>query len=408
MDDLPPAYDKFSLPGEIPDGYGVPSEDWQARGLAHPAGRGWEPDRPPSVAELDARFAQWGAGLRTPPGRGSQAGSHKGRWAGDPPAPPAPAEDALLAGGAAPGPGQVFTPALQVRFLDSLATSGNVRVSAARVGISHETAYRQRRRCARFAAMWQAALHHARHRVAAVIGDRALDGTVEEVWFRGELVGHRRRYDGRLLLAHIARLDRLAEEGGGAAAHAEWFDAGLARLAGHPEPEGFDEAQGLWDEGTAAADDDEDGAAGAPPPPPPTRREWTAWYRGQALEEAARADADRVRAEAGEEAEALYDAWEAGVRARVDAILAGSGPGVEVSAGAGAGSSDGADPAGVEARIEYKSLARGRARGCSPDTVTGVNTPCGAGSAAAAFSASAGARLPRYRRAAPRPRARRG
>ena len=53
--------DAFTLPGDIPDAPGeasaadarelapgTPSEDWRARGLAHPAGRGWEVVTPAS------------------------------------------------------------------------------------------------------------------------------------------------------------------------------------------------------------------------------------------------------------------------------------------------------------------------------------------------------------------------
>src|SRR6187431_302171 len=43
-------------------------------------------------------------------------------------------------------------------------------------------------------------------------GTRAIEGIEEEVRYRGEVVGTRRRYDTRLLLAHMARLDKLAED----------------------------------------------------------------------------------------------------------------------------------------------------------------------------------------------------
>jgi hypothetical protein len=74
------------------------------------------------------------------------------------------------------------------------------------------------------------------------MGDRALEGTVEEVWFRGELVGHRRRYDSRLLLAHLARLDKLTEEAP-VAAFAGDFEAALGRFAQGSETPEADPAQ---------------------------------------------------------------------------------------------------------------------------------------------------------------------
>ncbi|QPC97764.1 hypothetical protein [Qipengyuania soli] len=44
-----------------------------------------------------------------------------------------------------------------------------------------------------------------------MLADRALNGVEEAVFYHGEEVARRRRYDSRLLLAHLARLDRMAE-----------------------------------------------------------------------------------------------------------------------------------------------------------------------------------------------------
>ncbi|WP_347304255.1 hypothetical protein V5740_06505 [Croceibacterium sp. TMG7-5b_MA50] len=77
----------------------------------------------------------------------------------------------------------------------------------------------------------------AREEAEQILADRALDGQEEDVWFRGEVVGTRRRYDNRLLLAHLARLDRAAEAPV-ARADAARFDEVLARVAGElPPPE---------------------------------------------------------------------------------------------------------------------------------------------------------------------------
>jgi hypothetical protein len=120
----------------------------------------------------------------------------------------------------------------QALFLDCLAERGNVRLACARAGMSPEAAYRLRRRDALFARGWAVALVLAREHSGQALGDRALDGVEEEVWYRGEVVGTRRRYDNRLLLAHVARLDKLAEGEGTAAADARRFDELLARVAG--------------------------------------------------------------------------------------------------------------------------------------------------------------------------------
>ena len=128
-----------------------------------------------------------------------------------------------------------WTPALKARFLDHLATKGNVRAACARVGLSTESAYRLRRRDPDFARGWAAALALAREACVQVLADRAIDGVEERVFYRGELIDTRRRYDARLLLAHIARLDKLVDEQA-AGADAARFDELLARIAGEDGP----------------------------------------------------------------------------------------------------------------------------------------------------------------------------
>ncbi len=125
---------------------------------------------------------------------------------------------------------------LKLRFLDHLAAKGTVRGACASAGMSPEAAYRLRRRDALFARGWAAALGLARENAADVLACRALDGIEEEVWFRGELVGTRRRHDSRLLLAHLARLDRLVEQHPGGADGAR-FDELLALIAGEEVPD---------------------------------------------------------------------------------------------------------------------------------------------------------------------------
>jgi hypothetical protein len=129
-----------------------------------------------------------------------------------------------------------WTAERKTRFLDSLAEKGNVRHACSRVRLSQQSAYLLRRRDAEFARAWAAALALAREHVAQVLAERAIDGVEEPVWYRGELVGTRRKYDTRLLLAHLARLDKLVDE------NATWADAGrfdelLAAMAGEYVPE---------------------------------------------------------------------------------------------------------------------------------------------------------------------------
>lgn len=131
---------------------------------------------------------------------------------------------------------QGWTRERQVQFLDHLARNGNVSAACARVRLSREAAYRLRRRDAAFARGWAAAMVLARDANVEVMADRAIHGVEEDIWYRGELVGTRRKYDTRLLLAHVARLDKAAEDTA-AQRDAGRFDELLACISGEPVPE---------------------------------------------------------------------------------------------------------------------------------------------------------------------------
>lgn len=131
-------------------------------------------------------------------------------------------------------PASQWTGEVKARFLDSLSYRGNVRVACKSVGLSAETAYRQRRRDPVFARAWAAAMALARRVSEQVLADRAIDGVEEEVWHRGEHVGTKRKFDGRLLLAHLGRLDKAVDED--AERDADRFDELLAVIAGEEKP----------------------------------------------------------------------------------------------------------------------------------------------------------------------------
>lgn len=95
------------------------------------------------------------------------------------------------------------------RFVACLSQWGNVRAAAMQAGASRAHLYRMRRASAQFREMWDAALLLARPQVEEVLADRALNGVQEVVYYHGEEVATRTRYDARLLLAHLGRLDRL-------------------------------------------------------------------------------------------------------------------------------------------------------------------------------------------------------
>ncbi len=103
-------------------------------------------------------------------------------------------------------------PDLRVKFLEALARTGNVGAAAQYVQRSRQSAYDLKRRDPDFARAWLAALLLARDVAQDVLQERAVEGVEEEIFYHGEVVATRRRYDSRLLLAHLARLDKIAEQ----------------------------------------------------------------------------------------------------------------------------------------------------------------------------------------------------
>lgn len=130
----------------------------------------------------------------------------------------------------------LFPRARQVAFLRALAESGAVRPASAAIGISYRTVYRERRANPAFRRAWDSALLAARALHEDVLACRAIDGVEEVVWFHGQEVGRRVRYDTRLLLAHLARLDKLTEDAR-LSAFADDYEGALERFAaGQDDP----------------------------------------------------------------------------------------------------------------------------------------------------------------------------
>lgn len=96
----------------------------------------------------------------------------------------------------------IFGPKSQAEFLASLQLFGNVRLACRAARVSAQTAYRRRRASPALARAWDAALLAARAHAEATLADRVLNGVEEAVFYHGEEVARRRRYDSRLLLAH--------------------------------------------------------------------------------------------------------------------------------------------------------------------------------------------------------------
>ena len=98
-------------------------------------------------------------------------------------------------------------------FLHTLAACGVVADSARAAGMSVRSAYYLRTRAegGPFDIAWTAALQLARRRLADAVVSRALHGCVEVVMRDGEVWGERHRFDNRLTMQVLTRLDRLTE-----------------------------------------------------------------------------------------------------------------------------------------------------------------------------------------------------
>lgn len=95
-----------------------------------------------------------------------------------------------------------FTRDRQRRFLETLAATGCVTEAAEAAGLSRQALYRHRNR--RGGEAFRAAWNRAQHCATGLLGDvaieRALQGIEEPVFWKGEQVGTRRRYNDKLLM----------------------------------------------------------------------------------------------------------------------------------------------------------------------------------------------------------------
>ena len=105
-----------------------------------------------------------------------------------------------------------WTPDRIRTFLSVLAECGVVSDAARAVGMSRQNAYafRNSARGRAFAFAWRTALLRGRDRLADEVMSRALDGCVDVIVRDGEVWGERHRFDNRLTMAVLTRLDHLA------------------------------------------------------------------------------------------------------------------------------------------------------------------------------------------------------
>ena len=99
-------------------------------------------------------------------------------------------------------------------FLYALAAGASVENAARAAGMSRRSAYNLRNRAEglAFRLAWDAAQDLARRPLGDALMSRAMHGVVEPVVRNGKIWGERRRFDNRLSMAMLTRLDRQARE----------------------------------------------------------------------------------------------------------------------------------------------------------------------------------------------------
>src|SRR5205085_6587804 len=106
-----------------------------------------------------------------------------------------------------------WTPERQVAFLEALADTGIVRKAAAMVGMSEQSVSRLRRRSeARdIDVACDAAQRMGGRGIESVAWQRAMEGTIRQHYYHGELKGEERVFDNKLLIYLLGRVNPLLE-----------------------------------------------------------------------------------------------------------------------------------------------------------------------------------------------------
>jgi hypothetical protein len=133
-----------------------------------------------------------------------------------------------------------WTPEAMCTFLEALAESGCVRSAAQAAGRSPRSAYKLRRstKGRAFHLAWEAALLLARRRLADDLLSRALHGSVRTIRRNGEVWGEEHRFNDRLAMAMLTRLDRLAESNDGLHAPARFVAEEFDQFLEHVRADG--------------------------------------------------------------------------------------------------------------------------------------------------------------------------
>lgn len=100
-----------------------------------------------------------------------------------------------------------WTPARQVAFLRALRETACVRSACRHVGLSSTSAYRVKKRIPAFSAAWDAALAYCMPALERAAYARAVEGWLEPIVYKGEVVAHRRRFSDAMLRLLLQRED---------------------------------------------------------------------------------------------------------------------------------------------------------------------------------------------------------
>ena len=104
-----------------------------------------------------------------------------------------------------------LTPEKQRAYVEALADCGIAREAAARIGVSEQSIARARRRAdaVSFDRACEAAHMFGARRLRSIAFERAVEGTIKNHYYRGELVGQDRVYDNRLLTYLLGKVEHL-------------------------------------------------------------------------------------------------------------------------------------------------------------------------------------------------------
>jgi hypothetical protein len=101
-----------------------------------------------------------------------------------------------------------WTPFARRLFLEALSETGRVGLACEHTGLTRQSAYALRARDPLFSASWDAACEIARAPLADALYEKALDGVTDTITKDGKVVATRHRFDARLSIAVLNRLDK--------------------------------------------------------------------------------------------------------------------------------------------------------------------------------------------------------